>query len=139
MRRGATARKLSLLEAPSGFSAPVSDISQTWGKPRPSRSPEPMFGYRRLKTKDLLGSFGNSLSLIVGGFSAPKQSKLPPSKIHCGPLSRAGHESLSLAFCLATRRCMNLSPSFSQLIKGDAGAPRPNALLTARKFPQYSK
>jgi len=25
---------------------------------------------------------------------------------------RAGHESLTLAFCLATRRCMNLGPSF---------------------------
>jgi hypothetical protein len=27
-------------------------------------------------------------------------------------LSRPGHESLTLAFCLATRRCMNLGPSF---------------------------
>jgi hypothetical protein len=27
-------------------------------------------------------------------------------------LSRPGHESLTLAFCLATRRCMNLEPSF---------------------------
>ena len=25
---------------------------------------------------------------------------------------RPGHDSLTLAFCLATRRCMNLGPSF---------------------------
>jgi hypothetical protein len=33
---------------------------------------------------------------------------------------------------------MNLGPSFSQLVKVDAGAPRPNAPLAAREFPQYS-
>src|SRR5208282_5597953 len=31
---------------------------------------------------------------------------------------RAGHESLTLAFCLATRRCMNLGPSFLCLLVG---------------------
>ena len=29
-------------------------------------------------------------------------------------VSRLSHESLTLAFCLATRRCMNLGPSFLQ-------------------------
>src|ERR1019366_3673730 len=33
----------------------------------------------------------------------------PPS------LSRLSHDSLTLAFCLATRRCMNLDPSFLSL------------------------
>ena len=47
-------------------------------------------------------SFGMSARYLLGlvpGFG-------PPS------LSRLSHESLSLAFCLAIRRCMNLGPSF---------------------------
>jgi len=39
------------------------------------------------------------------------------------PLFRASHESLTLAFFLANRRCMILGPFFSQLVKVDAGAP----------------
>jgi hypothetical protein len=39
-------------------------------------------------------------------------SVTPPSVNEGRRLSRPGHESFTLAFCFATRRCMNLGPSF---------------------------
>jgi hypothetical protein len=47
-------------------------------------------------------------SIAWGPYFADESSSVKNGDCPSGP----GHESLTLAFCLATRRCMNLEPSF---------------------------
>ena len=48
--------------------------------------------------------------------SSTTVSVTPPSVNEGRRLSRPGHESFTLTFCLATSRCMNLGPSFLEAL-----------------------